>query len=579
MGVMDRQSSARAGLGRLPLLGRLESRAGQPVALSKDRGTMARTFAYLFGLGATLLVVTLLLPGADDRDTLALAGLVVVAYATSVGFLVAYDRLPLLVYQGAPLFGVLVVSLGVWFAGASSMSAYAMYYFWVVLAGSYFFETRIALVHIVAACAAYGAVLVLHGGAPHPLLLWVMAAGTLSVTGILMAGLREQVDTLLLRLSDAARTDALTGLANRRALEERFVQELERATRSARPLGIVALDLDWFKEFNDRFGHAAGDRALQRLGAVLREHTRRIDTVARLGGEEFAVLAPETGEDETIALAERLREKVRDAFAEELEGLTISCGVACFPVHGMSAEELLRAADRALYEAKELGRDRSVAYEAPEGEGDGDGIARRVEVASPRLASLVWLAEAVDGRKGTPGHSETVAGYAEALAQRLRMPEDVIERVRLAALLRDVGEVGVPESILAKGGALDLEEWRDLRSHPEIGARIVGTAQLGRVSECILAHHERPDGKGYPRGLHDQAIPIEAKILAVVDAYAAMTVDRPYRARLTDKRARAELQAGAGTQFDHDVVETFLELQGGAEDTVPGEAQLRAVDD
>jgi diguanylate cyclase (GGDEF)-like protein len=574
---MDRSgTSARAGPGRLSLLSRLESRSEQPVALSKDRATMARTFAYLFGLGATLMVATLFLPGPADRDVTALALVVVVAYATAAGFLVTQGRLPVLVYQAAPLFGVAIVSLVVWFAGANAVSAYAMYFFWVVLAGSYFFETRIALVHIVAACAAYGAVLVLRGDTPQPLLHWVMAAGTLSVAGILMAGLREQVDALLMRLSDAARTDALTGLANRRALEERFVQELERATRSARPLGIVALDLDWFKEFNDRFGHAAGDRALQRLGGVLREHTRRIDTVARLGGEEFAVLAPETGEDETFLLAERLREKVRDAFAADLEGLTISCGVASFPVHGMTADELLRAADRALYEAKELGRDRSVAYDEPDDEGDRG---KRIEVASPRLASLVWLAESVDGRKGTPGHSKTVARHAEDLAKRLRMPDDVVERVRLAGLLRDVGEVGVPESILGKGGSLSIEEWRDLRRHPEIGARIVGTAQLGRVSECILAHHERPDGKGYPRGLHGDAIPIEAKILAVADAFAAMTVDRPYRKRLAEKRARAELQAGAGTQFDHDVVVAFLGMLEGADATVESEPQLRVVED
>jgi HD-GYP domain-containing protein (c-di-GMP phosphodiesterase class II) len=155
-----------------------------------------------------------------------------------------------------------------------------------------------------------------------------------------------------------------------------------------------------------------------------------------------------------------------------------------------------------------------------------------------------------------------VAAYAERLARSLSLPDEEVERVRIAALLRDVGEVGVAESILNKPAPLSDEEWRELERHPEIGARIVGAAQLGRVGEWILSHHERPDGSGYPRGLREHQIPLEARILAVADAYAAMTADRPYRQRFSPKRAKAELQARAGSQFDHDVVEAFLSLNG-----------------
>jgi two-component system, cell cycle response regulator len=386
-----------------------------------------------------------------------------------------------------------------------------------------------------------------------------VATGSLFVLGILIMALRAQMERMLTELGAAARTDSLTGLANRRELEGRFAGELERSTRGGRSLAIVVLDLDWFKEFNDRFGHAAGDDALVQLAQALRRATRTGDVVARLGGEEFAVLAPETDEHEGYQLAERLRAEVRATFDRQQEKMTVSCGVAGFPVHGISAGELLHSADRALYEAKESGRDRSVLFQ-PSGAPAEDAAEDAIERTSPRLASLVSLAEAVDRRKGSPSNSRRVAHYAERLARGLNLPEEEVERVRIAALLRDVGEVGVAESILNKPSPLSDEERRELERHPEIGARIVGAAQLGRVGEWILSHHERPDGSGYPRGLREHQIPLEGRILAVADAYAAMTAIRPYRQRFSPKRAKAELQARAGSQFDHDVVAAFLSL-------------------
>ena len=294
-----------------------------------------------------------------------------------------------------------------------------------------------------------------------------------------------------------------------------------------------------------------------------------------MGGEEFAVLAPETDEQEGYQLAERLRAEVGATFSRQQEKMTVSCGVAGFPVHGITTGELLHSADRALYEAKEAGRDRSVLFQhsgAPESAQE-DAIER----TSPRLASLVSLAEAVDRRKGSPANSRRVARYAERLARGLNLPEEEVERVRIAALLRDVGEVGVAESILNKSSPLSDEERRELERHPEIGARIVGAAQLGRVGEWILSHHERPDGGGYPRGLREHQIPLEGRILAVADAYAAMTAERPYRQPFSPKRAKAELQARAGRQFDHDVVAAFLSLNGEPEsDAEPDTAAPRA---
>jgi diguanylate cyclase (GGDEF)-like protein len=555
--VSERVASALGTIAR-----RLDWRSLEPSAVREDRVTMARTLVYLFGTGATLVLISLLLPHSPDRDTTGLLIATLAAYLIAAGFLLLFDRLPMRAYQVSPFVGTVVVSLAVYFGGSQAATAYAMFYYWVALAACYFLRPAVALTHLVLASAAYGLVLIaLPGHVALPGLKWGMVTGTLAVLGILMIALRGQVERLVNQLAAAARTDSLTQLANRRELEERFAAELERSTRTARPLSILILDLDWFKEYNDRFGHNAGDRVLVMLAQALRRATRTSDVVARLGGEEFGVLAPETDETEAYLLSERLRAEVRTAFARETEKMTISCGVASFPMHGITSGELLHAADRALYEAKESGRDRSVVFKQAGVEGvERERVA--IERTSPRLASLVSLAEAVDRRKGSPANSRRVARYAEALARKLRLPDEEIERVRIAALLRDVGEVGVAESILNKVGPLDPRERQEVQRHPEIGARIVGAAQLGRVGEWILTHHERPDGQGYPRGLREHQIPLEGRIVAVADAYGAMTADRPYRQPFSAHRARAELQARAGTQFDHDVVEAFLELDG-----------------
>jgi diguanylate cyclase (GGDEF)-like protein len=337
----------RAILGRLELSGRA---AGDRVL--DDRQTMARTFTYLFGVGATLLLATMALPHSPDRDTLGLVLTGVAAYVAAGGFLAVYDRLPPWLFEVSPVLGTALVSLAVYFGGSDSPSAYAMYYIWVALAACYFLRPGIAAVQLALASAAYGAVLLILGNdVTLPGLKWAMTTGTLAVVGGLMIVLRAQLQSLVAQLGAAARTDSLTGLANRRDLEDRFAPELERSTRTGRPLSILVLDLDWFKEFNDRFGHTAGDQALVRLANALRRATRTSDVVARLGGEEFAVLAPETDEPEGFLLAERLRSEVKAAFARETEKMTISCGVATFPVHGITSGELLHSADRALYEA------------------------------------------------------------------------------------------------------------------------------------------------------------------------------------------------------------------------------------
>jgi diguanylate cyclase (GGDEF)-like protein/putative nucleotidyltransferase with HDIG domain len=417
---------------------------------------------------------------------------------------------------------------------------------------------------MVVACCIYAVALYLRPGVDVPLLLWVMGAGTLFVAGTLMGLLRDQVEQLVDQLADAARTDVLTGLTNRRGFEERFNQEYQRANRSDRPLGIIELDLDWFKAVNDRFGHHAGDRALERFSNVLREFTRDIDTVARIGGEEFAVLVPEADEHETYILAERLRHEVRRAFADRPEELTVSCGVAALPGHGSTPDVLLQAGDLALYAAKRLGRDRSVVYSAELAASLSMAeVSEDVQVAerASSLATMISLAEVLDIRhSGTAEHSRTVGRLAEEMARELKLSGDRIERMRLAGILHDIGKVGISDAILDKPGPLTDEEFAEVRQHPEIGARIVRNARLDDIASWILMHHERPDGGGYPKRLAGDQIALEARILAVADAYEAMTADRPYSLPMEPWEALEELVRHAGTQFDEVVVKVLLGL-------------------
>jgi len=536
---------------------------------------MARTYAYLFGLGATLAILTLVLPGSADRDTLGITLAATCAYLTAAGFLLGFDRLPLWVFKLSPLLGAALVTVLIAFAGVAAIGAYAMFYFWVALAACYFFGLRLALLHIGVCSVCYGGVLLTNEMALSGL-YFAMGAGTLLISGVVMVGLRGQVERVVARLADQVGTDVLTGLSNRREFEDRFANELERSVRSGQPMGLVVLDLDWFKEVNDRFGHDAGDRALRMVSSVLGEQTRRIDMVARIGGEEFAVVAPDAGEEETYRLAERLRRSVRTAFADHARPLTASCGVATFPASGGTASDLLRAADRALYAAKDLGRDRSIVYRRGEDE-ISMAVARRARggSASPRLASLVSMAESVDRRKGTPGHSRAVERLSETIARGLGLADAQVEEISLAGLLHDIGTIGLSESVLSKAGKLTDAEWDEIRRHPEVGARILSTADLDAIGEWVLAHHERVDGSGYPRGLRNGQIPVEAQIVAVADAYAAMTADRSYRRGIPHEQAIEELRAHAGTQFLPDVVEAFA-AHGGRNNGEGHEARTQA---
>jgi diguanylate cyclase (GGDEF)-like protein len=364
---------------------------------------------------------------------------------------------------------------------------------------------------------------------------------------------------LIASLSDAAHHDPLTDLLNRRGFQEVFDLELERARRADQPLSLIVGDLDHFKRVNDMHGHAAGDEVLRRVAHAIRGAKRGFDRAARIGGEEFAILAPNSDEHGAYMLAERIRAAVHEAFADRPDHqLSISFGISTHPLHGQSADSLLRTADQALYAAKRLGRNRSVISSAEVPGMLAHGARGSNGDAQVELAALVNLAEALDVRdSGSATHCQRVGRFAELTARELGLPPEAVERIRLAGILHDVGRVALPDSLLAKQGPLTDDEWAWVRAHPAIGARMVETTEYDDIRSWILFHHERPDGHGYPEGRRED-VPLEAAIIAVADAYEAMTSERPYRPALAPEEAAAELRREAGHQFHTDVVEALL---------------------
>jgi diguanylate cyclase (GGDEF)-like protein len=523
-----------------------------------EHPAMTRTLGGFYLTGATLGLIALALPGRPGANGTGL--LLLTLFAAGIGALLAlaYRRLPKVTIPLALAAGHLMTGAAVYFDGHGP-SAFGLGHVAVGVLGFYFLPRPLAVAMLGFGGAVFAGVLTTVPTI-QPFQRWVMTIGTAAVGGFVISYMRDRVAELVTRLSNAARTDALTGLLNRRALEELFELELERSRRSARPLSVIVGDLDGFKAVNDRLGHQAGDAALQTLAEELGRWKRRIDMAARLGGEEFALILPEIDEGGAFLVAERLRRATHRSFADGPLPLTISFGVATFPEHGDDPDTLLRAADQALYAAKDLGKDRSVIYSAELARTVREARAdEEADLGELRLAAVVSLAEALDIRDtGSAEHAHAVGRYAQLMAEELGLDPVRAERVRIAGVLHDVGKIGLSTGLIAKPGPLDEEEWSEMRTHPEIAARLLSRPEFEDLREWILHHHERVDGTGYPGGLGGEQIPLEARILAVADAYEAMTADRLYRPALGDQVARVELVAGSGAQFDADIVHAFL---------------------
>jgi diguanylate cyclase (GGDEF)-like protein len=358
----------------------------------------------------------------------------------------------------------------------------------------------------------------------------------------------------LLRALGAVRlalTDPLTGLGNHRHFHERLARELEHALRYERPFSLCLVDVDDFKRINDRFGHPAGDRVLSQVAARLRQSGEAF----RLGGDEFAVLLPGYEEAEALTAAESIVDRIGTLDFGHMGAITVSAGIACAPQHARERDELVQLVDSALYWAKEYGKNRVRIYRP-----DVIELAEleRLATAGDRAARLhaaASLARAVDARDVYTGnHSQRVARLAVRIAARIGLPRDELEFTRLAASLHDLGKLALPEDLLRKPAPLTEPERLVLQRHSEIGFRMLESLGIDPVAECVLHHHERWDGTGYPDRLAGTDIPLGARIIFVADAFDAMTSDRLYRSRRSSDEALAEIVRCAGTQFDPSVV-------------------------
>ena len=382
------------------------------------------------------------------------------------------------------------------------------------------------------------------------------------------------ISASLAETNDRATFDRLTGVANRHALLAHLFAELERASRYERPLCVAFIDIDHFKSVNDMYGHAAGDVVLRGVAQTISENLRSSDLIGRYGGEEFMLILTETNVEEGAALSEKLRTLVERA-RYPVQGntamtVTVSIGVAGGVGQHLRMENLVRDADAAMYSAKSLGRNQTYIFEEPDDDSrvprapiSEAGRARAMEVGRLALdaaaAALTSVIAPLPHYGGQP--SALIAAIVVAMARQMQLPESDVDRIRIAALLHDVGKVAVPEAILDKPSALSPAEWRTVVQHPRIGQVILEhAAALRDAVPIILHHHERYAGHGYPYGLRAKEIPLGARIVAIADAYDAMTNDRPYKRAISHAAAIAELRQHAGTQFDPELVVLFCEL-------------------
>jgi diguanylate cyclase (GGDEF)-like protein/putative nucleotidyltransferase with HDIG domain len=357
-----------------------------------------------------------------------------------------------------------------------------------------------------------------------------------------------------------ARIDQLTGLWNRRHLEERIQVEIGRHSRYGGTFSLIILDLDFFKAFNDSYGHLAGDKLLKQLGDIMKDAIRGTDEAFRYGGDEFAILLPQTPLRDAYEVAERVRDRITSEIKVEDVSVTASFGLASWPVDGVRINEVIAAADIALYYAKQSGGNQSHAISEILIPSPKQPAKLEVEQDRSAFNLICALAAAVDAKDHYAyKHSQKVREYAVALAKSLELAPSDVARLSTAALLHDIGKIGISDEILNKAGKLTDEEWEVIRSHPQLGADIVSNVpELASCLAGILYHHEHYDGSGYPAGLKGEAIPLDARILGIVDAFAAMTSARPYRAAFSCEEAVDELRRGAGKQFDPKLVKVFI---------------------
>ncbi len=385
------------------------------------------------------------------------------------------------------------------------------------------------------------------------------------------------------KLTRLALKDSHTGLYNRRYLKETLEKELSLAKRHAQSLSVLMMDIDYFKSVNDAYGHTFGDLILKQFTKTLKKVIRQYDLIFRFGGEEFVIISPRTDRVTSLLLAKRLL-KIINAhnFGNQVHTikLKLSISVASYPEDGLVIRgiDLVYMADQILNKVKEYGGNKvysSKDIEKMEGNlpsesqvnMDMELLKRKVNRLSQRanqslIEAIFAVAKAVGLKEWySDALTKRNISYATAIAKSLKLPKTEIEYVRKAAILHDIGKVGISEAILLKKSKLTAREFETIKRHPQLSIDIIRPLHFLRGTiPLILYHHERWDGKGYPQGLRRNEIPIGARIIAIVDEYRSLTSNRPYRKAYAKNMALKILKRESGTKFDPQVMEVFLNI-------------------
>ena len=387
-------------------------------------------------------------------------------------------------------------------------------------------------------------------------------------------------------------TDNLTLLYNHRGFQEILSNEIERAKTNKQNLSIVMMDICNITKINRELGHAKGDEVIKVVAEKVRQNIREGDIAGRYGGDEIALILPNTSVEQAKYVAEYITYSLSCCFIDDIGPVKVSVGISTYPNCADDKEKLLILAEQAMYISQAKGyKDGMSAIISSADFNFWDDIALKsyAEVIGKRHSQLginfedellskfnadhaagnriseiaTSLAGAIDAKDPyTKGHSTSVSKFSEALARAINLPEGEVERIKLGALLHDVGKIGIPESVLKKEGPLSDDEWAIMKQHPVIGAEkvLMPNPSLRDLIPIVKYHHERIDGKGYPEGLKNGDIPLAAKIVAIADTYHALISDRPYRRGMNIEKAISILEEGADTQWDGDLVRTFIQI-------------------
>ncbi len=365
------------------------------------------------------------------------------------------------------------------------------------------------------------------------------------------------------RLKEMAERDSLTGLANFNKFQDTFDLWLNNAKVENKPLTLVLMDLDNFKQFNDYLGHQQGNEILKAVAEQLKYFEEKDTFIARYGGDEFAIICFgqnwDKAYEKVIILKEKLDKKITIPYEEILENkLSFSIGIASYPEQTRLKRELFEMADRALYQAKSTQKDQIRIYH----EVIKEIVAETEERDKELFDSLRTLLSIINVKdKYTYGHSERVAGYVEKFSEKLELNNDDKIKLSNSAYIHDIGKIEIKSSILTKKEKLNKAEWQKIKKHPEIGANILKPLKSCQyIVSVVLYHHENYDGSGYPEGLKGEEIPLCARILRIADSFDAMTTNRPYSPALTQEKALEELKKQAGLHFDPSLVKVFINL-------------------